>query len=667
MCPATLVAGFAYSSAKNFCQPHGRKVFGPTPTLYPLSGTFDFTLDGDDISVPEKGQGVHLDRNFERTRYKTNKALGPVMMSLFAALGFVSNSNADDEIASGFYAATQKSCFEATGQLFHCTGGQCLFQEYQSSVATNQPVTAEVSATIHERTDRSGFDLALGDAVLKYNQSGADTVRVVRSNGRTITTTNLARVDRLGDVTFAFIENGASKDPAFKPQMLSRCEAYDQSQIEQIVANGAPPTLPRIETLVPPGLPLEFEYVDAGNADNAGVLTNIPILATAPREDAYIVEAVPVPGRNPDYPDIMVLWTVSPGTPVPIQFLSYDPVFKAYVDKTTSLLAPNAAPLVDNPGAVPVGTFMDGRPSVFLANGGVDAKPWSGSLDTLLVLNASYQWEDHSSILPKRAGWSHDAAIGQTGDGAVLMYVAKINSEPGAGSQMLRFQASGQMTEVSESVAPPDLAYTKDYLTTVLADINGDGADDLILGGVGRLLAFLNDGTGDFSNSQAESLPRSPLPEVYSPVTQSKNGPRYMSLEPVVSEIGGSVDLIAVATPFYKGFSVQYLKNDGNGHFKDETERFFPGETMSYVSTSDENYVWMKRVFAYQNGSVQDIIARGSVSEETPSKVYLNRNGEYHAGLIVNVYTIENVIEIEGKPALLISNTQSLALMAYPQ
>lgn len=585
----------------------------------------------------------------------------------FASVSFLASALADDEIPSGFYAATQRACFETTGQLFHCRSGQCMFQEYQGSVGTGEPVNADITVNNHARTDRNGFEYLPGDAILKYRQFGAEVMRVVRPDGRTVTTTNLARTDRSGAVTFAFLKNGTSKDPSVKPQLLSRCEAYDVAELEEILADGPPKVFPRIETLVPPGLPLTFEYANADNPSNAGVLANVPILATAPREDAYIVEAVPVPGRNPDYPDIMVLWTVSPGTPTPIQFLGYDPAFRAYVDKTTSLLAAGASPLVDNPGAVPIGTFMNGRPSVFLANGGIDAKPWSGSLDTLLVLNADYQWEDHSSVLPRRAGWSHDAAFGQTGDGAVAMYVAKINSTPGAGSQILRFDASGVMTEVSGNAAPPDLAYTKDYLSTVFADINADGSDDLVLGGVGPLLAFLNDGTGDFSNAVTQRLTVSSLPEVYSPVTGSNNGPRYMSLEPIVSQPGQPVDLIAVATPFYKGYSVQYLKNDGEGNFTDETDAYFPGADMDFISTTDENFVWMKRVFAYDRDGVQDVIARSAGTEEVSSQVYLNKDGVFHSALTVHGYTIENAMEIEGKPVLLISNTQNLALMAYPE
>ena len=553
-----------------------------------------------------------------------------------------------------------------TGQLFHCRGGQCMFQEYQSSVGTGEPVNADITVNNHARTDRNGFAYLPGDTILKYRQFGAGVMRVVRPDGRTVTTTNLARTDRSGAVTLAFLKNGSSKDPSVKPQLLSRCEAYDVGELEAILAGGPPKFFPPVETFVAPGLPLSFEYADDENAENSGVLTNIPILATGPREDAQIVEAVPVPGRNPDYPDLMVLWSVAPGTPTPIQFLSYDAVFKAYVDKTTSLLAPGAAPLVDNPHAMPMGTFMNGQPSVFLANGGIDAKPWSGSLDTLLVLNTDYQWEDHSSLLPRRAGWSHDAALGQTGDGGAEIYVAKIDSTPGAGSQILHFDASGTVTELSDSAAPPDLSYTKDYGSVILADINGDGADDLVLGGE-KALSFVNNGTGDFSGSTARKLPSSPLPEVYSPITASNNGARFISLEPIVSQAGGPVDLLAVSTPFYKGYAVQYLKNDGEGNFTDETDSHFPGADMDYISTTDENYVWMKRVFAFDRDGVQDIIARSAGTEEVSSQVFLNKDGVFHLALTVHGYTIDNAMEIEGKPVLLISNTQNLALMAYPQ
>jgi hypothetical protein len=587
---------------------------------------------------------------------------------LSAVLGFsalVVGASADDEIPSGFYAATQKACFEATGQLFHCRDGKCLFQEYQGTMATGEPVDTEVVSTIHARTDRNGFELALGDAILKYKQYGGDFVRVVRPEGRTITTTNLARTNRYGKATFAFLENGASKDPSIKSQVLSRCEAYSVSELELMLVDGLPKYLPRIETDVPPGLPLEFEYADAENSGDQGVITKIPILATAPREDAYIVEAVPVDGRNPDYPDIMVLWTVSPGTPTPIQFLGYDPIMRAYVDKTTSRLAPGSNPLVDNPGAVPVGTFVDGKPSIFIANGGIDAKPWSGSLDTLLVRNADFQWEDRSSQLPRRAGWSHDAALGRISPaGAPAIYVAKINSTPGAGSQILDFSGE-KAAEISESAAPQGLAYTKNFVTVGFADVSGDGVDDLMLGNE-SLKLFINPGDGDFTGAAPQQLPSSPLPSVYSPVTQSKNNPNFFSVEPVVRAQGAHVDLITVSSPFYKGYAIQYLENDGAGNFKDATNTYFSGADMEYVSTSDENYVWMKRVFAYQRGGVQDIIARAAGGAEIASQVFLNEGGKFELGLSVRGYTVENAMNVAGEHVLLISNTQNLALMAYP-
>ncbi|WP_375449956.1 FG-GAP repeat domain-containing protein [uncultured Devosia sp.] len=593
-----------------------------------------------------------------------NKTIG-VVAALFL-FGHIAGAIADDEIPTGFYAATQNACFGATGQLFSCRDGRCSFQEYQGTVATGDPVEADVTLNMHPRTDRNGFEYEAGDTILKYKQFGADVVRVVRPEGRTITTTYLARTDRNGAVTFAFLENGISKDPSVKPQLLSRCEAYDIGELEQILADGAPRVFPKIETMVPPGLPLTFTYTDQDNAENSGVLANIPILATAPREDAYIVEAVPVPGRNPDYPDIMVLWTVSPGTPTPIQFLSYDPVFHSYIDRTTALLASGSAPLVDNPGAVPVGTFVDGRPSVFIANGGIDAKPWTGSLDTLLVLNADFQWEDRSALLPRREGWSHDAALGRiTTDGSEAIYVAKIDSTPGAGSQILRF-GPNEVSEVSETAAPSGLAYTKAFFTATFADVNGDGADDLVMGNE-RAMLFLNSGDGEFGDTEGVKLPKSPLPNVYSPITKSENGPRYLSIEPIVGTEGGPVDLLAMSSPFYKGYAIQYLKNDGEGNFTDETETYVHGANMEYVSTSDAGYVWMRRVFAYEHDGVQDIIARSGSGDEVASQVFLNEGGKFQLALSVNGYTIENALQIEGKPVLLISNTQNLALMAYPE
>jgi hypothetical protein len=63
--------------------------------------------------------------------------------------------------------------------------------------------------------------------------------------------------------------------------------------------------------------------------------------------------------------------------------------------------------------------------------------------------------------------------------------------------------------------------------------------------------------------------------------------------------------VITVSSPFYKGYATQYLEDDRAVNFTDATNAYFSGADMEYVSPSDENYVWMKRAFAYQRDSVQ--------------------------------------------------------------
>jgi hypothetical protein len=65
---------------------------------------------------------------------------------------------------------------------------------------------------------------------------------------------------------------------------------------------------------------------------------------------------------------------------------------------------------------------------------------------------------------------------------------------------------------------------------------------------------------------------------------------------------------------------------------------------MSYISHTDADYLWLKRAFAYEGDGIQDIVARSAGSEGIEFRVSLNRDGEYHLGLSLGGYTIENAM-----------------------
>ena len=597
-----------------------------------------------------------------------NQSVTAIRGTAFAALVALGSTAAmaGTELLNGFYAITQAACFDTTGTLYHCTENQCLFQEYKGGVGLNQFTgPAKAAVATEATTDRNGVRLEPGDVSLHYQiVGGSHYVRVVHPDGRTAVTTYLAKTDAYGLATFAFIKDGVSQDPSAKAQKPSRCEAY-ATTLDDIVADGLPQSFPRIETDVVIGLPLEYEYVDADNPANTGPL-KLPAWLTAPREDAVIIDIAAVPGRNPDYPDLMVLWTVDPGTPTPIQFLSYDPAYGAYVDDTAALLAPDSAPLVDNTHGIIVDKLVDGRDSILLANGGIDAKPWNGSLDTLLVRNDAGRWEDRSDLLPRRKGWAEGAVAGVvTPDGAIGVYLSKIHSTPDAGSQFFHFARDG-ITELSGSGMPKGYEYTHDYTGAGLIDVNQDDLADLILNNDEGGKLFLNPGDGNFSKAEASNLPGSPLPEVYSPVTKSKNPAPIHSVVAIRTERSAGNDLLAVSTPFYQGYALQYLKNDGQGKFTDETDAYIHGAETRFISDGKHNYSWLRRTIAFNDADTTDIVTVSATGDEIPSQVFLNRDGEFHKALDVMGYTIADATHMAGKPVLILTNMQNIMFMQYP-
>ncbi len=101
-----------------------------------------------------------------------------------------------------------------------------------------------------------------------------------------------------------------------------------------------------------------------------------------------------------------------------------------------------------------------------------------------------------------------------------------------------------------------------------LADLNGNGFDDLIAGyghGPQESYVFFNDGNGAFSFDDAIPLPGS----VYAPDNS-------LHLKTISFDIDGDgdLDLLIVhsrETPYYAGVSLQLLVNDGSGTFTDES------------------------------------------------------------------------------------------------
>lgn len=181
------------------------------------------------------------------------------------------------------------------------------------------------------------------------------------------------------------------------------------------------------------------------------------------------------------------------------------------------------------------------------------------------------------------------------------------------------------------------------------------------------LILFLNPGDGNFSKRKRLTLPKPSVPSAWSPVTKSTERPGIVGISGISTELSTGNDLLMVSTPFYKGYSLQYLKNDGTGRFTDETSTYLPDAETVCVSKTKANYVWLRRAWAFEaNDGVPDIIARSASGFEIPSRVFLNQHGIFHEALSVSGSDIVNATHLAGKPVLILSNSQTISFLAYP-
>jgi len=237
-------------------------------------------------------------------------------------------------------------------------------------------------------------------------------------------------------------------------------------------------------------------------------------------------------------------------------------------DATTALFE-GPVPRTQNARQTVLADFNgDDRLDVFVADTGVDVAPFPGSLSQLALSSPDGRYVDATADLEQRPGFTHSAAAGDVdGDGDADLFLGqsppRILLNDGRG----RFSDAGGRLPASTSV-PGVLTRAE------LVDVDRDGPVDLVLVADGIAPAVLvNDGTGSFAELGG-ALPARPF-----------GGDAIgTAIEPFDLNGDDDVDLLigwTKRTPFYKGRWIQALVNNGDGTFRDETQRRLPQQTNS--------------------------------------------------------------------------------------
>ncbi len=232
----------------------------------------------------------------------------------------------------------------------------------------------------------------------------------------------------------------------------------------------------------------------------------------------------------------------------------------------------------------------DGLPDLYVAGHGYDTQPFPGEQNHLLLGKAGGGYVDATASLPQVSDFTHSAATGDiNGDGHLDLFVGNLSSQASPAEPYvllgdgkggftktdagLPVQAGGLLNRASGNVG---------VTASLLADLNGDGRLDLVLGNDGNTynkehhsLVFWNTGSGYGAGAMTY------LPQGYFGDTQIVHDIAAMDIDG-----DGDRDLLVLtseSTPsdaYADGWALDVLRNDGGTFVRD---------TQAHVAAQDSH------------------------------------------------------------------------------
>ena len=278
--------------------------------------------------------------------------------------------------------------------------------------------------------------------------------------------------------------------------------------------------------------------------------------------------------------DLVAAWEVGVGTQEqPIQILVNNPN-GAFTDGSS--LVVGSLPTVAHPQQIVLNYFQqNGRLDILVADHGYDATPFPGHQQKLMEWGSDGKLHDVSATaLPQENTFTHRVAVGDVnGDGSLDIIYANLPGPNGTPlPQLLANNGIGSFA-LDQAALPNSVTGQGTFGNTgaLLADLNGDGRTDLVLGGWDPIhtgmhtsMLYLNNGSGSFSQT-AITLPAPKIPLV------DGIGPVALDIRSADLTADGRPDLLIDWTNGnYTSHYYQILINQGNAQFADETQQRLP-------------------------------------------------------------------------------------------
>jgi len=278
----------------------------------------------------------------------------------------------------------------------------------------------------------------------------------------------------------------------------------------------------------------------------------------------------------------------------------------------------------------------DGRLDIFLGASGRDADPFPGGQNTIYMSNSDGTYTDSPELLPQVKNFTHDATIGDVnGDGYPDIYASNVSTFPGQEGkgtlpQLLLSQNGPTFESVNleGTIFDSSIIKTVDgvgkhgnfYNSSLLVDLNNDGILELVLGHSGgktslsdKNIIVYQDGKGNFQDDTFQELPNALWEDTVNVDIKSTDINSDGLPDLVISQTNGN--------PYYDGRNLQFLIQQSDGTFKDETSDRLIGFKTYESGDSLNDQDWRD----YQNTYIQ-FIDFVDIDKDGDLDIAFNRN-----------------------------------------